>query len=124
MFEKASRLKLRINTHRGVLSVDDLWDLPLQELNSLAKDFNKQLKDTEEEDFLDDIPQKDDMVKLTFDIILYVLNTLKEERTNRANAKKIKDKRQRLLEAIEKKKDSALEDASIEDLETQLADLS
>ena len=29
MFEQAARLKLRFETSRGLLSVEDLWDLPL-----------------------------------------------------------------------------------------------
>ena len=29
MFQKASRLKLRFDSPKGLLSVEDLWDLPL-----------------------------------------------------------------------------------------------
>ncbi len=44
MFEKASRLKLRIATAMGQLTVEDLWDLNLATLNAIAKGLNKQLK--------------------------------------------------------------------------------
>ena len=41
MFEKASRLKLRFKTQNGIIAVDDLWDLTLDSLNTLAKALNK-----------------------------------------------------------------------------------
>ena len=36
MFEKASRLKLRFSTSIGMLSAEDLWDLPLSSRNGTA----------------------------------------------------------------------------------------
>lgn len=44
MFEKASRIKLRYSTNRGVLSVEDLWDLSLEQLDPIAINLNKSLK--------------------------------------------------------------------------------
>ena len=44
MFEKASRIKLRYSTNRGVLSVEDLWDLSLEQLDPIAINLSKRLK--------------------------------------------------------------------------------
>ena len=49
MFEKASRMKLRFNTQRGVLSVEDLWDLPLIQLDNIAIALNKKLQESKTE---------------------------------------------------------------------------
>ena len=52
MFEKASRMKLRFNTQRGVLSVEDLWDLPLIQLDNIAIALNKKLQESKTESFI------------------------------------------------------------------------
>lgn len=51
-FEKATRLRLRFETSRGNLNVEDLWRLPLAELDKLAIALNKQLKESSEESFI------------------------------------------------------------------------
>lgn len=48
MFEKASRIKLRYSTNRGVLSVEDLWDLSLEQLDPIAQDAELESKSYEE----------------------------------------------------------------------------
>lgn len=58
LFERASKKKLRFETDLGTLSVEDLWDLPLQatrgvNLDDLAKSFSKALKEEEEESFVE-----------------------------------------------------------------------
>ena len=77
MFEKASRLKLRFASTRGGLSVEDLWDLSLANLNGLAKGINKAIKASEEEDFLKEAKKTDTEAKLAFEIVLHILNTKK-----------------------------------------------
>ena len=44
IFEKASRLQLRFASTKGSLSVEDLWGLSLESLDTLAKAVNKQIK--------------------------------------------------------------------------------
>jgi hypothetical protein len=50
LFEKASRLKLRFSSPAGLLTVEDLWDLPLSaqakvaNLDDIAKGLNKTLE--------------------------------------------------------------------------------
>lgn len=37
MFDKVTRLKLRFESNKGLLSVEQVWDLSLTALNEMAK---------------------------------------------------------------------------------------
>ena len=80
MYKTAARTRLRIKTGRGMVSVEDLWDLTLTELNNIAKALNKKLKKQDEEDFLGEDTKEDEITKLEFDIVIDILTTKKKER--------------------------------------------
>ena len=122
-FEKASRLKLRFNSNKGLLISEDLWDLPLTQLNSIAKTLNKELATMEEEDFLEEAVKEDVEVRLGFEIVLHVLKTKKEEAQKRRDATGVKAEKDKLLEIIAKKQDEGLENLSEEELKKKLAEL-
>jgi hypothetical protein len=124
VFEKASRIKLRIPTERGSASVEDLWDLNLNTLNTLAKQLKRKLKDAEEEDFLTIRKESDTIEKLAFDIVLHVLNTKKEEKEKREAAASRKQEREKILAIIESKENEALNSQSKEELLKRLEALS
>lgn len=111
MFEKASRIKLRFASSRGPLTVEDLWDLSLEELNTIAKALNKKLKEADEEDFLKGA-RKDRKLKLSFDLVIHILETKKAEVDKREKAAERRAKKAKLLELLERKQDAKLEDAS------------
>lgn len=125
IFEKATRKKLRFVTNKGHISVEDLWDLSLEQLNELAKKLNKEVKDEQaEEDFLeDDENKKESLVKLRFDVVISILKTKKAEAKERENEVKRKAQKEKLLEIISKKQDSALEELSEEELKKRLDEL-
>lgn len=123
MFEKASRMKLRFQTAKGWLTVEDLWDLSLANLNMLAKAFNKQIKAAEEEDFLKEAAQPAVEQKLAFEITLHVLTTKKAEQDAREAAADKSERKKKLLEILAKKQDASLEGLSEDDLKAQIAAL-
>lgn len=123
MFEKAARLKLRFNTVKGLLTVEDLWDLPLTKLNEIAKGLNKKLKTIEEEDFLEEVSKEDEQAKLEFDIVIHILNTKKKEKDIQKNMVKKKAEKQKILDIIERKQDSSLEDLSVDELKAKLNEI-
>ena len=123
MFEKAARMKLRFVTDKGLLSVEDLWDLSLQQLNRLAKALNKSIKESAEDDFLEETSAEDLIVKLQFNLVLHVLEAKKAEKKERLTASTKKAEREKILGILAKKQDDALENLSEEDLKKKLEEL-
>jgi len=121
LFEKASRLKLRFSSARGLLSVEDLWDLNLTQLNTLAVSLKKKMKETAEESFLEEKSEEDTVVKLQFDITLNILETKKVEKKDREQASEKKIKNQKILGVIAERQDEELKSKSIEELTALLS---
>lgn len=122
IYKAASKLKLRFQTTKGTLSVEQLWGLSLAELDALAVSLEQAYKDSKSKSFLDKKTEKDKIIKLRFDIALDVLNTKVEEKE--AAKKKAEDKEhdQKILSIIKEKQDEALKGKSIKELEKLLKD--
>lgn len=128
MFEQASRIKLRYPSVRGLLTTEDLWDLPLtnsngMSLDNVAKALNKELKENEEESFVIKSTPENKVITLALDIVKHIISIKLEEASVAKTARINKEKKDRILNIISKKKDEELENASLEDLETMLNDL-
>lgn len=120
MFLKASRIKLRFSTTRGVLSVEDLWDLKLEELDALAKSLNKAVKASAEESFIKKTSAADKVTELSFEIVKEVIRVKLEEQEARKLAADKRAKRAQIMELIEKKETEALGGKSLEELKKEL----
>jgi hypothetical protein len=79
MFEQAARLKVRYSTAKGQLTVEDLWDLPLTSttgkanLNDIAKGLNRELKNADDEDFVNRATSTNTELALKFDIVKHII---------------------------------------------------
>lgn len=127
MFEKASRLKLRFETQKGLLSVEDLWDLPLQSANrtnldDIARDLDNQVKASPSISFVaaEQAVVNDSEAKLKFDIVLHIIKVRVAENQARINAQAKSEQKQKIMAIINRKQDAALENASIEDLQKMI----
>jgi len=126
MFEKASRLKVRFDTPKGNITVEDLWDLPLShkqhrfDLDTLAKTIYREVKDSEEGSFVKAQSKANELLNLKFNLVKHVIAVkLEEERQARAEVAD-RQRKEQIKEIIAKKKNQELEQMSIEDLEKQL----
>lgn len=123
IFEQASKKKIRFNGVKGKLNVEDLWDLPLSELDTIAKGLRNQLRQVEEESFIETRTQPNSTLTLEFDIVVHVIKA----RLDQAKANEQAAYTRAMLEKIrakkEAKKDAALDDMSVEDLDALEAQL-
>jgi len=120
MYKEASKLKLRFSTTRGNLTVEQLWDLSLNELDSLAVSLEDAHKKSKGKSFLDKRTSKDKGLKLQFDIALDVLQTKVEEFEAIRGEKEVKEHNQKILGLIAEKQEDKLKVMSIKDLEKLL----
>ncbi len=122
LFKKASKLKLRFTTSKGLRPAEDLWDFTLEELNTIAKSYNAEIKAAEEEDFLNDAPAVDEVIKLKFEIVKEILTDKKAEKAAKKAEKAKAERKAKLTEEIAKR-EANLEDKTVDELEEELAAL-
>lgn len=122
LFEIATRGKFRF-PFRGMISVEDLWDLSVEDLDIVFKKLNSQLKQSKEESLLGEKTQQDKELDVKINIIKYIVSTKLEEAELRAKARDNKAKKQQILEILAKKQNTELENKSIGELKKMLEDL-
>jgi len=117
MYKEASKLKLRVATSSGNLSVEQLWDLNTKQLDVLAVSLEEEYKSSSAKSFLTRKTPKNKVTKLKFDIVLDILNTKMEEAENASEASKRKEHNARIDSLILDKKEEELRGKSVKDLE-------
>lgn len=127
MYKIASRKKLRIQTNRGMLSVEQLWDLSKEDIGELAKSIRKRINDQKgvtgdsELDFLKPSAQTEETIdELTFRILKDIYQTKQAEEDKAHRRVAARENNRKILELIAKKQDQELENKSIEELEKML----
>lgn len=129
MFEKASRLRLRFSTGKGVLTVEDLWDLPLTSaaghanLDDIARGLYKKLQEEADISFVNKEKPKLSAEKLQFEIVKHVIEVRLAENEERAKARENSEKKQRILGLIAEKQEEVLKGKSLDELKAMVAEL-
>jgi hypothetical protein len=124
MFEIATRNKFRFETPRGQITTEDLWDLPLTgrgnqpNLDDIAKDLHRKLKTTGEEvSFVTPVVKTTDDLQTKFDIVKHIIDVRIVERDAAMKATARREQKQKIMKLIEQKKDAALSESSLEELQ-------
>jgi hypothetical protein len=119
-FKLASQQKLRFQHSRGSLTVEQLWDLSIDELDALAVSLEDQHKQSGKKSFLTTKSVKDKTAKLRFDVVLEVLTAKVEEAELSAKSGQIKERNKKILAIIADKQDQSLSKKSVKELEAML----
>lgn len=120
IYKRASKQKLKISTTKGELLVEQLWDLTLEELDSLATDMDEQLERVKSKTYLKASSKEDTVLKLRRDIVVDIIESKVKEGEIALKAAETKAKNQRIIELIAKKQDEQLEGKTLEELEAML----
>jgi len=122
MYKQASKLGLRFQTSKGVLSVEQLWQLGQTDLSNAIKAVKKVLKKTDDDElsFLEDSKIVDVENQLRFDILKDVYLTKKKEAEELRNAAETKAHNQKILSLIAEKQEGKLREMSVKELEKLL----
>ena len=125
-FMQATRTKLRFNSTRGLLSVEDLWDLPLTStknqpnLDSIAVDLYTRMQTQPTVSFVNSSPTTSPTDELALDIVKYIISVRMEENKLKLASAQAAQKKQQLLSIMERKQNEQLEVLSLAELQAAI----
>lgn len=125
IFERAAKNKTRFASSKGQLTVEDLFDLSLTDLDKMAKAINKALSEEGEGTFLTSSSTSKTATenRLRFDLVLHVIRS--REAANAASKTRAEKQAQisQIRELVQAKQNEAMAGKSVEELMKQLAEL-
>lgn len=119
LFKIATKKKYRFN-YKGVIGVEDLWDLSLEDLDKIYRNLKSEQRKQTDDSLLKEPTKKDAELYDKVEIVRIVAEdklAAKEKAISRAETKA---KNRRILELVQEKQDAALKEKSIEELKAML----
>lgn len=120
MYKEALQKKLRFKTNKGIITTEDLFDLSLQNLNTLAIMLDKKISEIPKKSFIEELPTKENDDELRFSIVKDIINIKLKTRKDNINKAQVDARNKRIAELIAKKEDEALANKSIEELHAMI----
>lgn len=122
LFEIATRKKFRF-PYKGMISVEDLWVLSVNNLDTVFKALNAESKQENEESLLATKSAEDTILDMKINIVKHIVNVKLAEANERQLAAAKREQKRKLEELIANKQDEALQNKSVEELQEMLAAL-
>lgn len=129
IFEYASKTKLRFVTPRGDVTVEQLWDMPLQardlfDLDTVAKGVSKALKGFDEESFVKAKPTALlRRFEVSLEVVKHIIAYKLEQADQQVKRAARNEKRELLIAALADKEGEAIKGLTAEQIKAQLREL-
>ena len=119
LFEMATRNKFRF-PYKGMISVEDLWDLGPIQLDTVYKALNREIKKVDEVSLVSTDNSEDAELTAKINIVKFIFDV----KTNEAAARKIAaenaEKKRRIAEILAQKQEESLMSKSEDELKKML----
>jgi len=122
MFEKATRMKLRFDFH-GSISVEDLWDLHVLDLDVIFKKLNAESRTQKEESLLEVESPEEEIVALKIGIVKRIVSVKLQEQMDREQAAERRARKEKLMSILEEKQDAQLLELDMDALQKLIEEL-
>ena len=122
MFEYATRNKVRF-PFKGQISVEDLWDLRTDDLDTVFKTLNRQVKQSEEEGLLVTKTAEDTALDVQIAIVKYIFDIKMQEANARLLDKERKAQKQKIMAILANKQEQELQNKSVDELQKMLEEI-
>ena len=120
IFKYAVKNKLRFN-YKGLCSVEDLYDIPLGDLDKMYGALKREQKNLGVDSLLNKKTSAEKEVAIKIEIIESIVKDRLADRDKAVKAEQTRVRNRRIAEIIADKEDAALHDMSVEDLKAMLA---
>lgn len=104
MFEYATRNKVRF-PFKGQISVEDLWDLRTDDLDTVFKTLNRQVKQSKEESLLTTKTAEDTALDIQIAIVKHIFDIKMQEANARLLDKERKAQKQKIMAILANKQE-------------------
>lgn len=120
LFKIATKKKYRFS-YKGQATVEDLWDLSVEELDKIYKNLKSLQKNASEESLLQTVTKEDKELNNKIEIIKTIVTDKLAAKERAIKAASQRAQNQRILEIMADKQDAELKEKSIEELQNMLA---
>ena len=119
LFEMATRNKFRF-PYKGMISVEDLWDLGQVQLDTVYKALNREIKKTDEASLVSTDNLEDAELTAKIKIVEFIFDIKANEAAARKIAAENAEKKRRIAEILAQKQEESLMSKSEDELKKML----